>query len=61
MASKYKSKQPKQQTKQMPYLKELSLLVAKPKPRCTNCGAVSYHSNYSKCFCGGTYQLWGSQ
>lgn len=61
MPSKYKQKQPKPQTKQTPALKELFMAADRPYPYCCNCGTRSSLRNpqYSKCPCGGTYQLFG--
>jgi hypothetical protein len=57
MPSKYKNKQAKPITKQMPALKELSLMVQSVKKAvCTNCGRATICHRYSKCSCGGTYQ-----
>ncbi len=64
MPSKYKSKLPKPIEKQDASLPYKAHWKPKPiKPRCTNCGKESslYQSNYSKCFCGGTFQTYGQK
>ena len=57
MPSKYFKKIPKPQTRQG-FFNEKSL-----RPRCTNCGREAYASQnliqFSKCYCGGTFQTYG--
>lgn len=61
MPSKFRTKQVRPVTKQMPAQKELALRVAdldRRRAYCTNCGmpASTDASRYSKCYCGGTFQ-----
>lgn len=61
MPSKYKAKLPKPVVKQMPPLKELSMMVAsRSRATCTNCGSKHAVANmtHSKCRCGGTFQTY---
>ncbi len=60
MSSKYKSKQPKPVTKQSSGFKEAALKEQK-RAYCTNCGrqAPMLDLQYSKCYCGGTFQTYG--
>jgi hypothetical protein len=55
MNSKYKSKQSK------PITKQGDRYIPKQYPRCTNCGRNSplVDPQYSKCYCGGTFQFYG--
>lgn len=55
MTSKYKSKQPK------PITKHTNKYIPKLYPKCTNCGRQDslFNSQYSKCYCGGTFQFYG--
>lgn len=55
MPSKYKNKQPK------PVTKQTDRYIPKVYPCCTNCGrkAPMVDPVYTKCHCGGTYQLYG--
>lgn len=57
MPSKYQAKHPRKQPKQ-----GKTEWVPKAYPICTDCGRRSaiLSPAYSKCFCGGTYQLYGA-
>lgn len=63
MPSKYKSKLAKPIEKQDASLSYKAHWKPKPiKPRCTNCGRIDLiNSNYSKCYCGGTFQTYGQK
>lgn len=53
MPSKYKNKVPK------PITKQGGRYIPPVYPICSNCGRSAFLVNpqYSKCYCGGTYQL----
>lgn len=56
MSSKYKSKLAN------PITKQSDRYIPATYPKCTNCGRTSslIAPQYSKCYCGGVFQLYGA-